>query len=78
MKQRPITCSSCQFFVDDPHALEKAFPGILILSSTYGSTRGDSGICEVRDTFQRPLPACEQFLSHDACFADVAADVTFR
>ncbi len=55
------SCQSCHHFEDDPHRLERLFPGILILSSTYGCSRGDSGVCAVRDTFQRPEPACEKY-----------------
>jgi hypothetical protein len=47
--------------VDDPEELERAFPGILALSSGQGSTRGRCGICLVLDTFQDPIPACPEF-----------------
>ena len=60
------SCQSCRYFEDDPHELERLFPSILILSSTYGSTRGDSGVCSVRDTFQYPEAACEAFAPRGA------------
>jgi len=37
------------------------FPGILILSSTYGSTRGRAGVCGIDQTFHDPEPACPEF-----------------
>ncbi len=57
----PLSCSRCKHFVDDPHELEKLFTGVNILSSTYGSTRGDSGICRLQDTFQLPVYVCDKF-----------------
>ena len=61
----PATCCECRRFVDDPHALEKMFPAILILSSTYGSARGSNGVCLDRNTFQSPEPECEAFAPRD-------------
>jgi hypothetical protein len=74
----PHTCAECRLFIDDPQQLERMFPGILVLSSCYGSTRGDSGVCTVRDTFQVPEPGCDDFRPRDECFAAVAVDVTQR
>jgi hypothetical protein len=54
-------CTSCRLFVDDPDELERAFPGLTILSSASGSTRGRAGICLARHTFQDPEPACPEF-----------------
>lgn len=56
------TCRTCRYFRDDPLDLEQMFPSILILSSTYGSTRGRAGICEVSKAFHDPEPACPDFL----------------
>jgi len=72
------SCRQCRFFVDDPHQLERAFPGILVLSSMYGSTRGDSGICTLRDTFQGPETDCGLFRARVRRFGAVAGDVTRR
>ena len=57
----PLTCRECASFVDNPIALERALPGLTILSSAAGSTRGKAGICELRGTFQDPEPACDGF-----------------
>ena len=57
------TCKTCRHFCDDPFELEKLFPSILILSSTYGSTRGPAGICAIDQTFHDPEPACADFVS---------------
>lgn len=57
----PRDCRSCHLFVDEPVALERALPGLTILSSASGSTRGRAGICLARHTFQDPEPACPEF-----------------
>ncbi|HVC10738.1 MAG TPA: hypothetical protein VNE59_03795 [Burkholderiales bacterium] len=44
-------CGACRFFTGTPAALERAVPGLNILSSAYGSVRGDTGLCERHDTF---------------------------
>jgi len=54
-------CRSCRLFVDQPDELERALPGLTILSSASGSTRGRAGICLARQTFQDPEPPCAEF-----------------
>jgi hypothetical protein len=58
---RPQGCRTCQLFLDEAEALERALPGLTILSSASGSTRGHAGICLARETFQDPGPACPEF-----------------
>ena len=60
---KTITCNDCKFFNNDPKKLESLFPGILILSSFYSSSRGDAGICEYHDLFLLPGRTCKQFKS---------------
>ena len=69
-------CRDCRFFMDDPHELEWTLIGVLALSSTYGSARGDSGICSIHDTFQYPLTDCRHYRSRRQCFEVVCGDVT--
>lgn len=47
--------------MNDPLQLERQLPGILVLSSAYGSTRGNSGICMVDGTLQDPEAGCDRF-----------------
>jgi len=35
-----MQCGGCRFFTGTPAALERAIPGLNILSSAYGSVRG--------------------------------------
>jgi hypothetical protein len=53
------TCASCLHFLDDPEEFERAFPGILALSSGGGDTRGDQGICKIHEKMVTPKMTCE-------------------
>jgi hypothetical protein len=44
-------CGACRFFTGTPAALERAIPGLNILSSAYGSVRGNTGLCERHEAF---------------------------
>ncbi|OHE57786.1 MAG: hypothetical protein A2Z47_04585 [Thermodesulfovibrio sp. RBG_19FT_COMBO_42_12] len=55
------TCRDCKYFNNDPAFLEKAFPGLNALSSAYGSTRGENGICSKRDLYLSPIKQCGDF-----------------
>jgi hypothetical protein len=53
---------ACRFFTGAPAALERAVPGLNILSSAYGSVRADSGLCERHGAFTTARrAACPQF-----------------
>ena len=55
-------CGACRFFAGTPAALERAVPGFNILSSAYGSVRGDTGLCERHDSFVTAITeACAEF-----------------
>jgi hypothetical protein len=55
-------CQTCRFFAGTPAALERAIPGLNILSSAYGSTLGNTGLCERHDVFTTAhTAACPQF-----------------
>jgi len=58
-------CAACRFFTGAPAALERAIPGLNILSSAYGSVRADTGLCERHGVFTTAHSAgCPQF---EAC-----------
>jgi hypothetical protein len=60
---RAKQCGACRFFTGTPAALERAIPGLNILSSAYGSVRGDTGLCTQHETFvTAATPACEKFV----------------
>jgi len=55
-------CAGCRFFTGAPAALERAIPGVNILSSAYGSVRADTGLCERHGVFTTARSAaCPQF-----------------
>jgi hypothetical protein len=55
-------CAACRFFIGTPAALERAIAGLNILSSAYGSVRGDTGLCDRHDLFTTAASAaCPQF-----------------
>ncbi|HUI14169.1 MAG TPA: hypothetical protein VL048_11950 [Xanthobacteraceae bacterium] len=60
---RAKQCGACRFFTGTPAAIERAIPGLNILSSAYGSVRGDTGLCGQHETFVTAgTPACEKFV----------------
>jgi hypothetical protein len=54
-------CGDCRHCVDDPGSIERLLPGLGILSSAYGASRGDTALCRFHDMFLRPGPACPAF-----------------
>ena len=55
------TCGSCRYFADDPVELERAVPGLNILSSAFGSVRDETGLCALREAFVTPSAGCADF-----------------
>ena len=59
-------CARCRSFVADAAALERAVPGLNILSSAYGSVRAHTGLCERHGTFVTARQRCAEFDAGDA------------
>jgi hypothetical protein len=55
-------CGRCAHFVDDPLRLERMFTGMTILSSAWGSTRGDQGLCTLHERLLQPVMRCFRFV----------------
>ncbi|MBF0194713.1 MAG: hypothetical protein HQL71_09140 [Magnetococcales bacterium] len=55
------SCRSCSYFIVEPLELEKAIPGLNILSSAMGSVRGDTGWCKLLDIFQVADNNCPKY-----------------
>jgi hypothetical protein len=53
-------CGGCAHLIHEPAEFECAFPGILILSSGQGESRGDQGLCRLHER----LVTCEMSCSH--------------
>lgn len=58
-------CRHCRYFRNDAAYLEHSFPGLTGMSSGYGSTRSDDGICVRHDRYLRADASCAEFLSRD-------------
>jgi len=58
-------CAACRFFTGAPAVLERAIPGVNILSSAYGSVCADTGLCERHGVFTTARSAaCPQFAAN--------------
>lgn len=55
------TCDGCVHLLRDPVEFESALPGILILSSGQGESRGDQGLCRIHDQLVTPEMSCADF-----------------
>jgi hypothetical protein len=58
-----LNCNQCRHFINNPEILEEELKGLTILSSAYGSTRANAGICQKLSLFLEPVMAteCGQF-----------------
>lgn len=61
MKVMEQTCRDCRYFNNDPAFLERELPGLNALSSAYGSTRGENGICDKHNLYLSPIRKCKDF-----------------
>jgi hypothetical protein len=55
------TCAGCVYLIHDPVEFERALPGILILSSGQGESRGDQGLCQIHRRLVTPEMTCRYF-----------------
>ena len=55
------TCAGCAQLICDPVKFEDALPGILILSSGQGDSRGDQGLCQIHQRLVTPEMTCRHF-----------------
>jgi hypothetical protein len=55
------TCLHCSHFDDDPGHFEAEFPGITILSSGYGDSKGTTGLCRALGRLVQPGDSCDEF-----------------
>ena len=58
---RKGSCARCSYLLDDPGEFENALPGILILSSGQGESRGDQGMCRIHQQLVAPSMRCDHF-----------------
>jgi len=54
-------CRACRHFRNDAKFVETAFPGLTAMSSAFGSTRADDGICLRHDRYLGARASCADF-----------------
>jgi hypothetical protein len=59
----PGSCLECRHFMHEPHALERALPGLASLSSAYAAVRADDGLCAVHDRYVASSSTCARHSS---------------
>jgi hypothetical protein len=68
LKPPTRTCGACRFLIGAPAALERAVPGLNILSSAYGSVRADTALCGKHEHFVTcATEACPAFEDRTCC-----------
>ena len=64
-------CLACRHFRNGPRYLESVFKGMNILSSAYGSVRGNDGICLLRDVYLSADACCDASVPSEASSREV-------
>jgi hypothetical protein len=59
-------CRGCAHFCNDPAYLEAIFPGMSALSSAWGSTRAEDGLCRRHDRYLSADAGCSDFTPAEA------------
>jgi len=54
-------CTRCAHLICEPVEFERALPGILILSSGQGESRGNQGLCQIHQRLVTPEVTCGRF-----------------
>ena len=54
-------CRLCRHFLGASRELEAELPGLTILSSAYGESMGDQGLCRLHDRLVPPSHTCQDF-----------------
>jgi len=54
-------CRFCVHFRNEPAELEAAIAGLVSLSSAYGSTRADDGLCARHERHVSANAGCDEF-----------------
>ena len=77
MRREAMTgrCRACAYFRNSPAFLESIFPGMSAISSAWGSTRAEDGLCLKHDRYLSADAGCVDFtpVPAPAPAADAAA-----
>lgn len=56
-------CQECIYFQNDPVKIEKAWPGLTIMSSGFASVRDRDGFCSYHQLYLSARDGCPRFVS---------------
>jgi len=59
-------CRHCRHFDDDREQVERELPGLLVLSSGFGDSWGDAGLCRKHQLMLVPFHTCDAFSARGA------------
>ena len=54
-------CQNCMHFENDPALIEKAYPGLTIMSSGYASVRDKDGLCNYNQLYLSARDSCPHY-----------------
>jgi len=54
-------CQKCAYFQGDPARIEKAYPGLAIMSSGFASVRDLDGFCDYNQLYLSARDSCPHF-----------------
>ena len=57
----PLVCARCRHFGNHPAMIERRYNGLTAMSSAYGSTRAEDGICALHELFVSAGDGCARF-----------------
>ncbi len=56
-------CQNCVHFQNDPAFIEKAYPGLSVMSSGFASVRDQDGFCNYNQLYLSARDSCPDFVS---------------
>jgi hypothetical protein len=57
----PGTCLHCKHFCNDPAAIERSFPGLIVMGSARASVRAYDGLCDRHGVYLACTDRCGDF-----------------
>jgi hypothetical protein len=60
-------CQNCAHFQNDPALIEKAYPGLTVMSSGFASVRDRDGLCSYNQLYLSARDGCKHFEFSKKC-----------
>lgn len=61
-------CEKCTYFENDPVLIEKAYPGLTVMSSGFASVRDRDGFCNYNQLYLSARDSCSHFTQYTSEF----------